>query len=98
MYQVVVSVRQSGESEEHEIGTVSPPTVNGKPVYSRDFRGQRTPEGKPVNVHDALDDLWAEWRKAVARPDSDGEFVDWLVGEKGWNHAEIDVLRHVIET
>ena len=99
-YQVVISVRQSGEDEEYQIGAVSPPTVNDKPVYTQgdEFLGKRSPAGKPINVHDALDDLWAEWREAVEHPDSDSEFVEWLVQKKGWRHAEIDVLQHVIET
>jgi hypothetical protein len=99
-YQVVISVRQSGESRQHQIGTVSPPTVNGKPAYTQDeeFRGQQSPAGKPINVHDALADLWAEWREVVEQPETESEFVKWLVQEKGWRHAETDVLQHVIET
>lgn len=85
---ISLSVQQSGE-DAYYIGTVSPPTVNGKPIYARgdSFQGQRTPDGRPVNVHDALDDLWAEWREVVPQPDCDSEFVAWLVAEKGWKEV-----------
>jgi hypothetical protein len=100
MFLVTVRVRQFGEDAEYDLGMVSPPTVNGKPVYTADeeFRGKRSPVGRPASVHDALDDLWAEWRKAVEHPDADSEFIDWLVTEKGWKHAEVEVVAHVIET
>jgi hypothetical protein len=101
MFVVMVRVRHSGEGEERDLGTLSPPTVNGKPTCTADegFRGKRSPDGKPVSVHDALDDLWAEWREEAERPDADnGEFVEWLVTEKGWRRAETEVVAHVVET
>jgi hypothetical protein len=95
---ISLSVQQSGEPAYH-IGTVQPPTINGKPVYTAasEFLGKRSPEGKPVNVHDALDDLWAEWREAVPHPDCDSEFVAWLVAEKGWKEVPA-IDGHTFET
>ena len=96
---VTIRVQQSGE-EAYDIGIVCPPTVNGKPVYVDDdgFLGKRSPEGVAINIHDALDDLWAEWREEVPFPDTDSEFVEWLVEQKGWTEPDQQVCAHVIET
>lgn len=93
---IPLSVQQSGEPAYH-IGTVQPPTVNGKSVFVTGFEGQRKPNGEAVNIHDALDNLWAEWRKAVPTPDSDSEFVAWLVAEKGWKEVPA-IDGHTFET
>jgi hypothetical protein len=86
---VRINVRQDSGSdqEEYYLGSVEPPKVNGIPIYTSDeeFLGKWSPAGKPINIHDALNDLWAEWREAVEEPDSDSEFVDWLVDKKGWS-------------
>ena len=89
-----------GSSEhQHTIGTVEPPTVNGKPTYYDDDvvpRGQRSPDGQPLNVHDALDDLWAQWHEEVPEPDSDSEFTEWLV-DHGWKEGTGNI-EHVFES
>lgn len=84
-----IYVRQEGE-DEYLIGSVTPPTVNGHPIFSTDdyFRGQRSPEGKPVHIDDALADLWDEWREENPHPDTDSEFIEWLV-EKGWTEHPV---------
>lgn len=72
---ITLRVQQSGE-EQYQIGTVMPPTVNNLSVYSAEV------------VHSVLDSLWAEWREAEPYPDTDSQFVEWLVREKGWQEAE----------
>ena len=54
--------------------------------------------GKPVYVGDALDNLWLEWHQEVTEPESDSEFVEWLVRAKGWGEVKTDNVLHVIET
>ena len=39
------------------------------------------------DIDAALDRLWEEWREAEPTPDTDSEFVAWLVG-KGWREVE----------
>jgi len=101
---VTINVRQdSGSDQEtYTLGTVEPPKVNGIPVYQADdtYRGVRTKgSNEPMHVADALDELWAEWQEAVEHPDSDSQFLDWLVEEKGWTTFDMpNVLVHEIVT
>lgn len=39
------------------------------------------------DIDAALDRLWEEWREAEPTPDTDSEFVTWLVA-KGWREVE----------
>jgi len=73
---IVLYVQQSGEDERYLIGTVVPPTVNSLPIFRRE------------EIHVVLDSLWSEWREADQTADSDSQFVQWLVAEKGWKEVE----------
>ena len=85
-----IYVQQGNEKERYVIGSVMPPVVNGKPIFTDDyeFMGKRSPSGQPVHVFDALDDLWEDWRMANPHPDADSEFVEWLVNMRGWTEVE----------
>jgi hypothetical protein len=100
MYEVVVSVRQFGEDPKRELGVVGPLTVDGRPVYVRndDLLDRRSPSDEPVNVHDAMDGLWTEWREEAGQSGAEGGFTDWLVAKKRWKYAEAGVLRRIVET
>ena len=52
------------------------------------------------NVHDALNDLWEQWKKEVPEPEEfneefNEEFIAWLVG-KGWKEVESEQM-HIFE-
>lgn len=36
--------------------------------------------------------LWNEWQEEVEHPDSDSEFVDWLVDQHGFKRADIEIV------
>jgi len=45
-----------------------------------------------------LEELWAEWREDVEEPDSDSEFIDWLVANKpGFDAVVMPVTYTVIK-
>ena len=45
-----------------------------------------------------LDELWSEWRATVEHPDSDSEFIDWLVENKpGFDTVTMPVTYTVIQ-
>jgi len=96
---VAISVHdESTDVGDYYIGSACVPEVNGKPIYTSDdgFLDKRTPDGKPVNVHNVVDDLWSEWRKEVEHPDTDSEFIDWLVKEHGWTIPDEEPISHTI--
>lgn len=49
---------------------------------------------RPDDDNTNLDDYWDEWQENHPEPETDSEFVDWLISEKGWKQAEVDC--HVI--
>jgi hypothetical protein len=106
---VAITVRQESGSDTHSyhLGTVEPPKINGIPVFhdGEEYRGKRAGGGRPMNIHEALDELWDEWMdsfkgedgRMVDGPDTDSEFVDWLIAEKRWTRFS-DVITHEIVT
>lgn len=59
------------------------------------------PKSKSL-VGESLDELlkayWEEWREEVPEPDSDSEFIDWLVENKeGFSHPKVEVTYAVID-
>ena len=100
---VRINIRQDSGSdqEEYYLGSVEPPKVNGIPIYTSDeeFLGKRSPSGRPVNIHDALNDLWVEWRKERVPEDSDADFIKWLIEKMGWSRFTDDFpVCHTIVT
>lgn len=78
------------------LGNVKTPTVNNRSIYVDDFAGKRTHDGKSVNVREVLNELWAKWRKEVPEPDTDSEFIDWLIGKQGWQEPREEIISHTI--
>jgi hypothetical protein len=76
------------------LGTVEPPKVNGVPIYSEDFEGQRAVNGEWVNIHDVLGDLWYQWLKEAPHPDTDYEFIHFLAA-KGWTEVTSPVVHRI---
>ena len=92
----VAIVVETAEYEPYLLGIVEPPTVNGKSVYyENEFRGVRSGSGQPFNIHDALNELWNEWQKVNPHPDTDSEFIDWLVKKKGWKERPYPILHTI---
>lgn len=85
------------EDEPYLLGIVEPPTVNGKSVFYKDehWRGIKSGAGVPFNIHDALNELWSEWRDAEIHPDTDSEFIEWLVEKKNWKQHPSPVLHTI---
>ena len=85
---------------------VSPPTVNGRPVYidGDEWRGKRSKGGQAaIHVLDALDDLVKEFhtlnydwgrRAPLLATENVPSFVDWLVAKKKWTRP---VMPKVLE-
>tara|TARA_Y100000034_G_scaffold128393_1_gene182845 strand:+ start:70 stop:333 length:264 start_codon:yes stop_codon:yes gene_type:complete len=36
--------------------------------------------------------LWGDWQEEVLDPDSDDDFIDWLVVERDWMRVESDEI------
>lgn len=92
MYSMIVTLT---DEQNQYIGSIEVPTVNGKHIYVDDFQGQRGVNGQPINIHDALDDLWVEWRHEVKCTGTDIEFIDWLV-KIGWKIPRLTTIVHVV--
>ena len=90
---MIVNLHSVTHNDVCHVGTVRVPEVNDKPIYTIDpcFVNKRSPTGNPIHVMDALDDLYKEFSENNPEPDSDSEFADWLVSDKGWMDTEITV-------
>lgn len=86
---VSVTGTEAGQDNQVLLGYVHPPTVNNISVHS-------LYDDSDKGIHKVLDALWSEWREAVAAPDSDSQFIDWLVEEKGWKIAPMTIIEHII--
>lgn len=78
---VAVFLSNDMDGKQYEIGRASPP------------------DGMAVSAK-ALDALHSEWWATFADgvyPDSDSQFVDWLISEKKWTVPAADVLIHKLE-
>lgn len=59
----------------------------------------RPPVGTDPDQLDAiLQNLWDEWRQVRKEPESDSEFVDWLILEKGWGLVPEDIFSVMVES
>jgi len=94
---VTVHVQGNNPGDSCLIGYVSPPHVNDKPIYHDDDvtpQGRRAKNGEILNVHHALEEAWTEWHEATPHPETDSEFIDWLVEKKGWTIPSVNLVAH----
>ena len=48
-------------------------------------------------MHELVETLWGEWREVNPEPNSDCEFVTWLVEVKGWTVFEEQLFDVVVQ-
>ena len=59
---------------------------DSKPIYLGTLT---TPPLNGADLTELVQKMWAEWRASVNdEPESDGQFIDWLVSEKHWSLIE----------
>lgn len=87
-----------------EVARLSPPTVNGKSIYTNsvEFLGKRSEFGKAVHICDFLNDAWAEFSMCGRlpvdpfNPQPVLDFAEWLVETEGWSMTKEDSYHYIV--
>ena len=93
---VRIAIQGRGHDEPCLLGYVEPPADGFSTYRGFEFVGFDAAKGLKADVNTALDQLYEDWHETYPEPDTDAEFVSWLVEKHGWTLTDHKIVEHTI--